>query len=110
MRSSSEWKVTTASQPPGASAALGGGEAAGELAELVVDRDAERLEAARRRVRLAGLRPRQQPLDQAGELQRRRERRAAPRSATIARAIRRDGALLAVAGRGCRRAPPRAAG
>ena len=57
---------------------LGGGEAAGELAELVVDRDAQRLEAAGRGVRLAGLRARQQALDQAGELQRGGEGRAPP--------------------------------
>ena len=69
---------------------LGGGEAARELAELVVDRDPERLEAARRRVRLAGLRPRQQPLDQRRRAAASSRTALAARSATIARAMRRD--------------------
>ena len=49
-RSSSEWKETTASRPPGSSSASAAGEAAVELAELVIHRDAQRLEGAGRRI------------------------------------------------------------
>ena len=71
MRSSSEWKVTTTSRPPGARRALGRFEAAQQLAEFVVDGDAQRLEGARRRMgRFA--RPRRRDAgDHLGELQRR---------------------------------------
>ena len=53
MRSSSEWKVTTTSRPPGLSTARPR-KRRGELGELLVDEDAQRLERAGRRMDLAG--------------------------------------------------------
>ena len=53
-RSSSEWKLMTASRPPTASTSRGGGEPALELAQLVVDEHAQGLERAGRGM-LAGL-------------------------------------------------------
>ena len=55
MRSSSEWKVTTASRPPSVSSRSAGEQALDQFVELGVHRDAERLEAAGRRMRVAGL-------------------------------------------------------
>ena len=51
-RSSSEWKLMIAQRPPGASRVGERGEELLELLELAVDRDAQRLERARRRVDL----------------------------------------------------------
>ncbi len=48
MRSSSEWKATTTRRPPGTSSCFSGGEGALELAELVVQVDAQRLKGASR--------------------------------------------------------------
>ena len=70
IRSSSEWKVTTASRPPGLQHALGRVERAHELAELVVDGDAQPLEDARRRMDAARLGPHEAG-DELGELARR---------------------------------------
>ena len=71
IRSSSEWNVTTASRPPGAARARRRASARDELAELVVDGDAQRLEA-----RVAGWMPpglgRTSAGDELGELARRR--------------------------------------
>ena len=53
MRSSSEWNEITASRPPGFSMRSAAASAVGELAELVVHEDAQRLERARRRMDLA---------------------------------------------------------
>ena len=69
MRSSSEWKVTTASRPPSAQHRLGGEERARELAQFVVDGDAQGLKAARRRVRQFARFGRSDTLDHLGELQ-----------------------------------------
>ena len=49
-RSSSEWKATTARRPPAASSASAAASPRSQLADLVVDRDAQRLEGARRRI------------------------------------------------------------
>ena len=67
MRSSSEWNVTTASRPPGCSTRSAACERAHELAELVVDGDAQRLEGAGRRMDAAGLGP-DEAGDELGEL------------------------------------------
>ncbi len=50
MRSSSEWKVTTTSRPPGFRLRSAAASAAGQLAQLVVHVDAQRLEGPRRRM------------------------------------------------------------
>ena len=57
MRSSSEWKVTTASRPPGFSMRSARASARDKLAEFVVDDDAQRLERPRRRMDVARLAP-----------------------------------------------------
>ena len=49
-RSSSEWKEIPANRPSYAQQLPGGGQRGVELAELVVDRDADRLEGALGRV------------------------------------------------------------
>ena len=53
MRSSSEWKVTTTSRPPGVRMRSAAASAAHQFAQLVVDEDAQRLERARRRMDVA---------------------------------------------------------
>ena len=75
MRSSSEWKVTTASRPPGFSSASAAAQAAQKLAELVVDGDSQRLERARRRMGELAPAGRRDARHQIRELQRRDERR-----------------------------------
>ncbi len=74
IRSSSEWKVTTTSRPPGFSDALGRKQRLRQLAELVVDEDAQRLEDAGRRMDLVLHLARRDDLDQAGKVARRLER------------------------------------
>src|SRR5262245_28289196 len=54
--------------------ALGGGKRAGKLAQLVVDVDAQRLEGARRRVPAGDLLAPQNARNEAGKLERARER------------------------------------
>ena len=107
-RSSSEWKVTTASQPPGASAASAAARprASSPSSSLTAIRSAWKL-----RVAACGW-----PGFGRGS-----SRSISPASCSVVangarRAVGDDGpgdpprgALLAVAGRGCRRAPPRAA-
>ena len=66
MRSSSEWKETTTSRPPGLSTRFGRGEAVRQLGKLLVHENAQRLEGARRRMdraraRRAPRRPRSRP-------------------------------------------------
>ena len=74
MRSSSEWKVTTTSRPPGFSALLGCKQRLRQFAELVVDEDAQRLEHARGGMDLVLGLARRHDLDQASEIARRLER------------------------------------
>ena len=67
-------------EPPAAAQhALGRVERAHEFAELVVDRDAQRLEDARRRMDAAGLGP-DEAGDELGELARRLDAALAPRA------------------------------
>ncbi len=69
MRSSSEWKLITARRPPGRSIASAAGRAACECSELVVHRDAKRLEDALGRMALAeSRRCRDRRLDRLDEL------------------------------------------
>ncbi len=94
MRSSSEWNDTTTSRPPGLSTRFGGRERRGELAELLVDEDAQRLERAGRRMNGARARRARRARS------RRRAREwcaigACARAATMARATRAGVALLA---------------
>ena len=74
MRSSSEWKVTTASRPPGFSARSAANSALGQFAELVVDEDAQRLEDAGRRMDLVLRLAADMRLDGVGEVERALER------------------------------------
>ena len=76
-RSSSEWKETTASRPPGVSSASARGEAAVELAQLVVHRDAQRLEGAGRRIDGVALLAADDAAHDRGELAGARDRRLA---------------------------------
>jgi hypothetical protein len=57
MRSSSEWKVTTASRPPRVQQPLAREQSLDQFVELGVHRDAQRLKGARRRMRVARLAP-----------------------------------------------------
>jgi hypothetical protein len=79
MRSSSEWKVTTARRPPGFSIALGGGETGLQLFQLLVDRDAQPLERAGGRMDLGALAAAQGALDHVGQVQGAVERRSSRR-------------------------------
>ncbi len=74
MRSSSEWKLMTTRRPPRPQRLDRLRQRALELAELVVDVDAQRLEGARRRVP-AGLAPGHRGGDDAGEAAGRLDRR-----------------------------------
>ena len=66
MRSSSEWNDTTIRRPPGASSRLACVQRALDLAEFVVHPDAQRLEAARRRIDARAVR-RQHAANDGGE-------------------------------------------
>ena len=80
MRSSSEWNAITTSRPPGRRQSAATAEEALQLAQLVVDGDAQRLERPRRRV-LVVLVARQRARDDRRQLARglERPRAAAPR-------------------------------
>ena len=67
IRSSSEWKETTARIPPGLQHRLGGGEPVLDLAKLAVHIDPQRLEASRGRIRLSLARRRHHPVDDRGQ-------------------------------------------
>jgi hypothetical protein len=69
MRSSSEWKVTTARRPPGFRTALGGQKAGLQLFQLFIDRDAQALERAGGGMDLGALAAAQGALDHVGQVQ-----------------------------------------
>ena len=93
MRSSSEWNDTTTSRPPGASSSARLRQRALDLAEFVVHPDAQRLEAARRRIDAGAVR-RQHAADDGGEPAGRGDRRLGARGHDGARDAARR-ALLA---------------
>ena len=70
MRSSSEWKVTTTSRPPGRRTRSAACERPHQLAELVVDGDAQRLERRASPDGASGSAPARRAGDELGELRR----------------------------------------
>ncbi len=70
MRSSSEWKLTTTSRPPGLRIRSAANKRPRQLAKLIVDEDAQRLEHARRRVDLVARLASDMGLDCVGKVER----------------------------------------
>ena len=87
MRSSSEWKLITTSRPPLGEQREALRERALERAELVVERDANRLERARRRMNAALPGGPHAPRRDSASCARRRQRLGVARARTIAAAI-----------------------
>ena len=85
MRSSSEWKATTTSRPPVASRRSAAARPRGELVELVVDEDAQRLEGAGRRIDASALAGGRRRARRSRRARRCGDRRAPRAAATMAR-------------------------
>ena len=95
IRSSSEWNVITASRAPASSRLAAPAEERVEPVELAVDPDPQRLERARRRIDPLVARAAEPPAGRSRRAGRSSSIGASRRASTIARATRRECALLA---------------